>query len=275
MHTELHTDLKKFDRVVYIVSDGTGITAEKFSTSLLAQFDITYHIIRIPFIDNMEKANNLIDKINCINHHNKPILFTTLVNQQVSNIVHKANAFIVDLFQAFVQPLEQELCLKSSHAINRSHQIGNIEVYEKRIEAINFSLGHDDGQSHANLAQADIILVGVSRSGKTPTSLYLAMQHGLKAANYPLIPEDFARLELPSILLKYTNKLFGLTIEPNRLSDIRHERKPNSIYASLQNCRYEVLEAEKLMRRHNIECLSTTHKSIEEIATTILQIIYI
>jgi regulator of PEP synthase PpsR (kinase-PPPase family) len=235
---------------------------------------MSYHIIRIPFIDSIEKALTLVDKINSANHHSKPILFTTLVNQQISTIVHTSNAFIVDLFQAFVQPLEQELRLKSSHAINRSHQIGNIETYEKRIEAINFALGHDDGQSHTNLAQADIILVGVSRSGKTPTSLYLAMQHGLKAANYPLIPEDFERLELPSILLKFKDKLFGLTIDPNRLSDIRHERKPHSVYASLQNCRYEVLEAEKLMRRHNIECLSTTHKSIEEIATTILQRIF-
>ena len=274
MYNEIQIDLQKFDRIVYVVSDGTGITAEKFSTSLLAQFDIKYHIIRIPFIDTIEKSYDIVTKINNINHHSKPILFTTLVNQQISTIIHTSNAFIVDLFQAFVQPLEQELCLQSTHAINCSHQIGNIETYEKRMEAINFSLRHDDGQSHANLEQADIILVGVSRSGKTPTSLYLAMQHGLKAANYPLIPEDFARLELPSILLKYKDKLFGLTINPNRLSDIRHERKPNSIYASLQNCNYEVLEAEKLMRRHNIECLSTTHKSIEEIATTILQRIF-
>ena len=140
-----------------------------------------------------------------------------------------------------------------------------------RIEAINYSLAHDDGQSHKNLEAADVILVGVSRSGKTPTSLYLAMQHGLKAANYPLIPEDFDRRQLPPALVPFKKKIFGLTISPERLSEIRTERRPDSRYASLQNCRMEVGEAEAMMRRANIRWLSSTTKSIEEIATTILQ----
>ncbi|MGV3683541.1 MAG: kinase/pyrophosphorylase, partial [Acidovorax sp.] len=149
--------------------------------------------------------------------------------------------------------------------------VSRSKEYTDRIEAINFSLAHDDGQSNRDLAGADVILVGVSRSGKTPTSLYLAMQYGMKAANYPLIPEDFERRVLPPALEPHRKKIFGLTIQPERLSEIRNERRPNSKYADLVNCRNEVAEAEAMMRRSGIRWLSTTTKSIEEIATTILQ----
>jgi hypothetical protein len=178
---------------------------------------------------------------------------------------------VMDMFHTFVAPLEVELNEKSTHAIGQFHQNIDTESYRNRIEAINFSLAHDDGQSHKNLELADVILVGVSRSGKTPTCLYLAMQYGVKSANYPLIPDDFERGVLPSELKKYQSKLFGLTIQANRLSEIRNERRPGSKYASLDNCRYEVNEAEAMMKRENISWLSSTHKSIEEIATTILQ----
>lgn len=175
------------------------------------------------------------------------------------------------MFQRFVEPLEQELQLKSSHAMGRVHQNADTEEYKTRIEAINFSLAHDDGQSNRNLADADVILIGVSRSGKTPTSLYLAMQYGVKAANYPLIPEDFERGKLPTPLHPHRDKLFGLSIDPMRLSEIRNERRPGSKYAAPENCRYEINEAEAMMRREGVKWLSSTHKSIEEIATTILQ----
>jgi regulator of PEP synthase PpsR (kinase-PPPase family) len=177
----------------------------------------------------------------------------------------------MDLIQTFVAPLEQELGVKSTHTIGRSHNIVDSEEYKNRIEAINFSLAHDDGQSHKNLSSADVILVGVSRSGKTPTSLYLAMQYGIKAANYPLIPDDFERGKLPSSLPPFRGKIFGLSITPERLSEIRHERRAGSKYASIENCRYEVNEAELMMKREGIRWLSSTTKSIEEIATTILQ----
>jgi hypothetical protein len=170
-----------------------------------------------------------------------------------------------------VRPLEVELGVKSNHRIGRFSDVSKSKAYHDRIEAINFSLAHDDGQSNTDLVQSDVILVGVSRSGKTPTSLYLAMQYGLKAANYPLIPEDFDRQQLPSALLPHRKKIFGLTIQPERLSEIRNERRPGSRYASVENCRMEVSEAESMMRRAGIRWLSTTTKSIEEIATTILQ----
>jgi [pyruvate, water dikinase]-phosphate phosphotransferase / [pyruvate, water dikinase] kinase len=178
---------------------------------------------------------------------------------------------VLDMFRTFVEPLEVEFGIKSNHRVGRFSDVSKSQEYSDRIEAINFSLVHDDGQSARNLAEADVILLGVSRSGKTPTSLYLAMQHGIKAANYPLIPEDFERGQMPSALLQHKKKCFGLTIDPERLSQIRNERRPGSTYAALENCRYEVHEAEKMMRREGVAWLSSTHKSIEEIATTILR----
>ena len=201
----------------------------------------------------------------------RPIIFSTLVKADLSSIVRQSKGMHMDLIQTFVEPLEQELGVKSTHTIGRSHTSADSEEYKNRIEAINFSLAHDDGQSHKNLSAADVILVGVSRSGKTPTSLFLAMQYGIKAANYPLIPDDFEREKLPGGLHTYKHKIFGLSIAADRLAEIRNERLPGSKYAALENCRYEVNEAERMMRREGIRWMSSTTKSIEEIAATILQ----
>lgn len=259
--------------IVFFVSDGTGITAETFGHSVLTQFDLRFKQVRLPFIDNKEKAYEACKRINDAHAENgmRPIVFSTLVKAELANIIRLAQAMHMDLIQTFVEPLEQELGVKSTHTVGRSHNMSDTKAYQNRIEAINFSLVHDDGQSHKNLTAADVILVGVSRSGKTPTSLYLAMQFGIKAANYPLIPEDFERGKLPSALHAYKGKMFGLTIAPERLSEIRNERRPGSKYAALENCRYEVNEAETMMKREGIRWLSSTTKSIEEISTTILQ----
>lgn len=262
------------ERTVFIISDGTGITAETFSHSVLSQFEsVSFKQVRVPFIDSIEKADGVVQRINrCASEQGyQPIVFTTLVNPDVLSRVKLANALFLDLFGAFVEPLEYNLGMKSSHSIGKSHKGVSSTQYRNRIEAINFSLAHDDGQFITGLAQADVILVGVSRCGKTPTSLYLAMQYGVKAANFPLIPEDFERGGLPNTVLPYRSKLFGLTIQPERLTEVRHERRPDSKYASLEQCRYEVAEAERLMRRESIPMLSTTTKSIEEISTTVLQ----
>ncbi|AVR97204.1 posphoenolpyruvate synthetase regulatory kinase/phosphorylase PpsR [Pseudoduganella armeniaca] len=260
-------------RTVFFVSDGTGITAETFGHSVLTQFELRFRQIRLPFIDTVDKARDAARKINemAAADGQRPIIFSTLVQAELSSIIRQCNGMHMDLFQTFVAPLELELGVKSTHTIGRSHNIVDSEEYKNRIEAINFSLAHDDGQSHKNLAEADVILVGVSRSGKTPTSLYLAMQYGIKAANYPLIPDDFERGRLPSALYDYKPKIFGLTITPERLTEIRNERRAGSKYASLENCRYEVNEAEMMMKREGIRWLSSTTKSIEEISTTILQ----
>ncbi len=260
-------------RIVFIVSDGTGITAENFSQSILAQFEATFKHIRVPFVDSPEKAHDAVSSINqaASKYGVQPIVFTTLVNPELNQIVGKANGLILDMFQTFVAPLEQALGVKSTHAMNRLHHNADTEAYKNRIEAINYSLAHDDGQSNRNLAEADVILVGISRVGKTPTSLYLAMQYGMKAANYPLIPEDFERGQLPKDLIPYRNKIFGLMIDAERLSEIRNERRPGSNYAKLENCRYEINEATAMMKKESIPWVATTSKSIEEIATTVLQ----
>jgi regulator of PEP synthase PpsR (kinase-PPPase family) len=260
-------------RTVFFVSDGTGITAETFGHSVLTQFELRFRQIRLPFIDSIDKAHDAARKINeaYTSDGKRPIVFSTLVKSDLSSIIRQSHGMHMDLIKTFVDPLEQELGVKSTHTIGRSHNIVDSQEYKNRIEAINFSLAHDDGQSHKSLSAADVILVGVSRSGKTPTSLYLAMQYGLKIANYPLIPEDFERGKLPSALPPFKSKIFGLSITAERLSEIRNERMPGSKYASIANCRYEVNEAELMMRREGIRWLSSTAKSIEEIATTILQ----
>ncbi|AZP13722.1 posphoenolpyruvate synthetase regulatory kinase/phosphorylase PpsR [Undibacterium parvum] len=265
--------LPSANRTVFFVSDGTGITAETFGHSVLTQFDLKFKQIRLPFIDTLDKAHEAARKINdAFNAEgSRPIVFSTLVQVELADVVFKSKGMHMDLIQTFVAPLEQELGVKSTHTVGRSHNITDSEEYKNRIEAINFSLAHDDGQSNKNLSTADVILVGVSRSGKTPTSLYLAMQYGIKAANYPLIPDDFERGRLPSALPEFRAKMFGLSIAPERLSEIRNERRPGSKYAALENCRYEVNEAEAMMKREGIRWLSSTTKSIEEIATTILQ----
>lgn len=263
-----------FERTVFYVSDGTGITSETMGHSVMTQFSaLRMRKETIPFIDSPDKAREAVARINEAGRRDgkRPIVFSTLVEPAVNAQLKHADALILDLIESFVVPLEQELGIKSSHSIGRSHTIADSENYQRRIEAINFALAHDDGQSAKGLAAADVILVGVSRSGKTPTSIYLAMQFGIKAANYPLIPEDFERNELPSALPPHRSKIFGLSIAPERLAEVRHERRPNSRYAALDNCRHEVTAAEHLMRREGIRWLSSTTKSIEEIAATILQ----
>ncbi|HWU99141.1 MAG TPA: pyruvate, water dikinase regulatory protein [Oxalicibacterium sp.] len=260
-------------RTAFFVSDGTGITAETFAHSLLTQFDTHFRQVRLPFVDSVDKAHLALRKIDetFILDGQRPIVFSTLVKTELSDIVRASHGLYMDLIQTFIEPLEQELGMKSMHTIGRSHTSADSAEYKNRIEAINFSLAHDDGQSNRNLEEADVILIGVSRSGKTPTSLFLAMQYGIKAANYPLIPDDFEREKLPGSLLPHKEKLFGLSIAADRLAEIRNERLPGSKYAMLENCRYEINEAEKIMRREGIRWMSSTTKSIEEIAATILQ----
>jgi len=259
-------------RTVFFVSDGTGITAQMLGHSLLTQFEgVEFNQVTLPFVDSVEKAEDCLARIAAEADNGQPIVFSTLVNNDLRAVVRRANALFIDFFESFIDPLEAGLGVKSSHTIGRSHSAMDKKEYQQRIEAINFAMAHDDGASHRELGEADVILVGVSRSGKTPTSLYLALQFGVKAANYPLIPEDFQRMQLPEALRSQKAKLYGLTIAPERLREIRQERRPDSTYSALENCRFEIEEAGKLMRREGIRSINSTSKSIEEIATTILR----
>lgn len=261
-------------RTVFFISDRTGITAEMLGNSLLTQFDeFQFQRITIPFVDSQEKVAEALRQVNAAAsvEGRRPIVVSSLVDEQMSEQIRRdANALTLDLFQVFIAPLEAELGSKSSHAAGRSHGIANSHEYFARMEAINFTQAHDDGAATRDLDKAQVILVGVSRCGKTPTSLYLALQFGIRAANFPLTPDDFADHKLPGSIVPFRERCFGLSIHPERLREIREERRPGSKYATLENCRYEVREAENLMQQHGIPMLDTTTKSIEEIATTVL-----
>lgn len=262
------------DRTVFFVSDGTGLTAEALGHSLLTQFEgIKFTPAVIPFVDSVDKAREAVARIGRAraSADARPIVFTTLIDDAVRDVLREADALVLDFFESFLSPLEAEFGTRSTHTVGRSHGVAGNAEYQLRIEAVNYALAHDDGQSNRDLEKADVILVGVSRSGKTPTCLYLALQLGIKAANCPLIPEDFERGSLPPAIERQRHKLYGLTITPERLAEIRHERRPDSRYASLENCRLEVDGAERLMRRYGIPWLNSTTRSIEEIATKILQ----
>jgi regulator of PEP synthase PpsR (kinase-PPPase family) len=260
-------------RSVFFISDRTGITAEMLGNSLLTQFeDFQFARQTIPFVDSPEKVAAVIEQVNATAdaEGRPPIVFSSVVDEIASETIRReARALTLDLFQIFIAPLEAELAARSSHAAGRSHGIANSHEYFARMDAINFAQTHDDGAATRDLARAQVILVGVSRCGKTPTSLYLALQFGIRAANFPLTPDDFADRALPASVLPHRDRLFGLTINAERLHKIREERRPGSKYAALENCRYEVRECEQLMEREGIPMLDTTAKSIEEIATTI------
>lgn len=260
-------------RTLFFVSDGTGITAETLGQGLLSQFEgVTFHPQHFPFLDSLAKAQDCLAHIHAakVQDGARPVVVMTLMDNQISALLRQADALFLDVFEAFIAPLEHELGQRSTHVVGKAHGQARHEA-ASRIAAIHFALAHDDGVTDADFAAADVILVGVSRSGKTPTSLYLSLQFSIKAANYPLIPEDFERDRLPSCLLAHQTKLFGLTIQPDYLHLIRQQRKPNSHYASLENCRYEVAAAERMMRRAQIPYLDTTARSIEEIAVKLKQ----
>ena len=262
------------NRTAFFISDRTGITAEMLGHSLLTQFEhVSFTEITLPFVDSVEKAQDTARQINqtAAKDGSRPLIFSTLVDKNLSGIIQGANGFYIDCFQSFIAPMETELGVHSSHTVGRSHSVRNNNSYFNRMEAVNFALTHDDGQTTKELDAADVILVGVSRCGKTPTCLYMALQFGIRAANYPLIPEDFEAKKLPATLNGYRNKMFGLTIRADRLQRVRHERRPGSTYSSLENCEYEIREAEIMMRAEGIAILDTTTRSIEELATTILQ----
>jgi len=261
-------------RPVFFVSDRTGITAENFGRALLTQFNgIKFEKHSIPFINSIEKAQQAADVINQATkeYGSKSLVFSTLIDNSCRSIITASQAHIIDFFDAFIKPLESELQIQSSHTTGLSHGIANEFVYMSRMDAINYSLKNDDGLNTKEYKDADVILIGVSRSGKTPTCLYLAMQFGLRAANYPITESDMDKNILPESLQPYRNKLFGLFINPERLRTIRNLRKKGSEYASLAQCQKETRMIRSLFDEENIPFVDSSHISVEEMATSIIQ----
>lgn len=268
-------NLIEMKRTAFFISDGTGITAEALGRSLLAQFEgIKFELITQPYINNLTKAELLVDKINRTAEQDgaRPLVFDTLVNQEIRSLISQSNSLNIDVFSSFLAPLEEELQTQSSYTVGKTHSFhkNQGETYKARIDSVHYALDNDDGARTHHYDKADLILVGVSRSGKTPTCIYMALQFGVRAANYPITDDDLLDSELPKSLRPYKHKLFGLTIEPERLSSIRNERRANSTYASLRQCQREVEEVEALYSRHNIKFVDSTHYSIEEISTKIM-----
>lgn len=261
------------ERTVYFLSDRTGITVETVGHMLLTQFEqVPFRSVNWPFIDDPTKADEVVAAINRSAQEDglRPLVFSTLVDADMRAIIRASQGVFFDLFDAFIDRLEAELGVPSSPMQGRSHSMGAVARYDTRISALNYALNHDDGLARQGYEGADILLLGVSRSGKTPTCLYLALQYGLFAANYPLTEDDLDTHTLPAGLEPYRPKLFGLTITPQRLQQIRSERRPNRTYSALDQCRYEVRRAEQLYLRERIPYLDTSAISVEEISTTVL-----
>lgn len=262
-------------RPVFYVSDGTGITAETIGHTLLTQFSghgFQFATDRIPFVDTADKARAAVAEIRRGGEQYgfRPIVINSCVDPELNAILAESDALMLDVFAPFIEPLELELGTQRQSRVGQAHGMVDFETYHRRINAMNYALTHDDGVS-MDFADADVILIGVSRAGKTPTCVYLALHYGIRAANYPLTPDDLDGERLPAKLRAHRGKLYGLTIDPVRLHQIRQERRPNSRYAELETCRREVAAAEAMFSMERIGVLSTTHASIEEICSRLLE----
>ena len=259
-------------RPLFIVSDRSGVTAETICHTLLSQFPgVEFDQVSLPFTDTEEKVKNVVKKVMCAEQDSnlKPLVFTTFVNTEFTEAFKSTNAEVFDLFAPFIHRMESTLGQVSSHKPGQSHGIADLTQYNHRIDAVNYAMHCDDGLHAKDYDKATIILLGVSRSGKTPTCLYLALHFGFYAANYPLTEEDFAQGEMPASILHYKDKVFGLTIEPFRLHQIRSERRPGSRYASLEQCQADVATAKRMYQRYQISHCDSTNYSVEELGSTI------
>ena len=258
---------------VFFVSDQTGVTVETLGHSLLEQFENKqFDTETVPFVDTIDKARRVAERINEIARvsESRPIVFASLVQDEIRAVVVESNGLVLDFFDAYLGPLEAELESTSSHRLRRAHGIDDSAGYNQRIDATNFALAADDGHRPELYDRADIVLIGVSRTGKTPTCLYLALQYGIFAANYPLAGDELENASFPASLVAQERKLYGLTIRPERLQNIRQKRRAEGKYASAQQVSFELRAAEGLFQRRGIPYLDTSHSSIEEIASTIL-----
>ena len=260
-------------RHAYVVSDRTGLTAEAMAHSLLSQFpDIRFQTETVPFVDSIERAEELVTKINEATSQSgvRALVFVTLVDDSIRDIINGSDSVVFDLFDTFIGPMEKELAMDSSHSVGKSHGVVDTKAYTSRIGAVNFALQTDDGLETEHYNQAELIIVGVSRCGKTPTSLYLSLQYGIYVSNYPLTDDELNHKRLPDALIRHREKVFGLTIDPFRLLQIRQERYRGDSYSSANACQTEVAQAENIFRTARIPYINTTKMSVEEIGATIM-----
>ena len=258
---------------VFFLAGGTGISAETLGNLLLAQFPgLTFIRRKIPFITSVEQARSVLEQVDAaMTDAVTPLLFSTVSDEEIRQELQRTRAAFIDLFGSHLDTVERVLHVNATHNTTALHGVGDTVRYDQRMRAIEFAMEHDDGASLRNLEQSDLILVAPSRCGKTPTSMYLALQHGLKVANYPLVPEDFDSADLPRPIRPLAEKCFGLLSTPARLSQVRGERRPGSTYATLAQCSYELRRAEAMYRAHRIPSINSAKMSVEEMAAVIMQ----
>ena len=261
-------------RTVFFVSESTGITAETLGKSLLSQFphiEFTYH--QCSFVNSKSKAESLVKEINeeSARHSYRPLVFATMPEDEINKIIETADCHYYEIFESFLDQIGHDLHTEPTRESGLSHGLINEKVYDARIDALNFTLKHDDAMVLKTLGDADVIIIGVSRSGKTPTSLYLALKFGIKAANYPITDDDFNQNKLPEVLLQNREKLFATSINAKRLHQIRDKRRPNSQYSSLSTCKSEIKKAQALYEKYGLYPMDVSSQSIEELAAQIVR----
>lgn len=266
--------LDSTNRIVFFVSESTGITAETMGHSLLSQFphlDFTY--IQRPYVDTEDRAQQLVNEISAVSKKQgfKPLVFATMPERHINKILESADCHYYEVFENFLDKIGKDLHAKPSRESGLSHGLVNEKTYDARIDALNYTLKHDDAMVLKTIGDADVIIVGVSRSGKTPTSLYLALKYGIKAANYPITDSDFDKHALPDVLLDNADKLFATTIKAKRLCEIREKRRPNSQYASLDTCKNEIKQSQQLYDKYQLIPMDVTNQSIEELSAQIVR----
>ncbi len=263
-------------RSVFFVSDGTAITAETLGSALLVSFPgVQLERHTIPFVDSAEAAAEAVATIAAATSDVAPLVFSTIRDLAVRQVIAAAPAIVIDLLGGHLREVEAALGMSAQPGRGTVHSLGDLDRYHDRMWAIEYAIEHDDGQSLRALDRAQVILIAPSRCGKTPTSMYLALQHGIVVANYPLTDDDLPEGGLPSDdlprpLRPYADRLFGLTANPQRLAQVRAARRPGSTYSSLAQCSREVRWADDLYRRHGVPFLDSTDRSVEEMAAVIL-----
>jgi regulator of PEP synthase PpsR (kinase-PPPase family) len=258
---------------VFFLSDSTGISAETMGNALLLQFpDLVFERTTIPFISSVEVAREVVAELDAaMDGPVTPLVFTTAAEDRIRDELSKTRAPIIDFFEMHMAPVERILGRRGSREVARLHGVGDIKRYNTRMAAVEFTIEHDDGQSLRALDRADVVFIAPSRCGKTPTSMYLALQHGLFVANYPLVDEDLESRDLPRPVADLADRCFGITTTVERLSRVRNERRPGSRYADLTQCRWELRQATELYAANKIPVIDSSAKSVEEMAALVLQ----
>lgn len=258
---------------VFFLAGGTGISAETLGNMMLQQFPtVVFTRHKIPFITTVERAGEVVVELDgAMTDSVTPLVFSTVADEEVRAQLLTTKCAFIDLFGTHLDMIERVLHVNAAHDVGALHGVGDLRRYEARMKAVEFAMEHDDGQSMRNLEQSELILIAPSRCGKTPTSMYLALQHGIKVANYPLVEEDFESSDLPRPVRPYEDRCFGLLSTAARLSQVRGERRPGSRYASMAQCSYELRRAETLYRAHRIPSVNSSAMSVEEIAAVIMQ----